>query len=75
MQIIEAGAPRWIVVEHEMGEADDLTVSFSNHRVLVFPRRRKPRPPHLKALSEDVAVEIGVEVCAAIMAPPTLGMQ
>jgi hypothetical protein len=49
------------VVEHDMGEAQDLITTvrvLRDHRVLIPPRRIQPIRPDLATIRVDVSVEV-----------------
>jgi thiazole synthase ThiGH ThiG subunit len=77
VQIVEEGSPFRVVVEHGMGEAADPTTTtiVGDNGVLVQPGRSKATGPELKTISDDVSVQVGIEIRTAIVAPPTVSVK
>src|SRR5436190_12755367 len=75
MQVVEKGAPRRVVVEDRVCEADDSSVDLGDDGDLIRPRLRQAVRPYGHAVTDDVTVEKRVQVRAAIVAPPAVGMQ
>jgi hypothetical protein len=75
VQIVEEGSPFRVVVEHGVGEAADPTTIVGDHGVLVEPGRSKATGPELKTISDDVSVQVGIEIRTAIVAPPTVSVK
>jgi hypothetical protein len=75
VQIVEKGTPRRIVVENGMGETDDFTTIVSHDGELVQPGRSEATGPDLMTISDDVTVEVGIQIRAAIMATPAVSVE
>lgn len=75
MQILEQRAPDGIIVENHVHKADDRMSQFRNDGEVVSPRFRQTLAPDRKTVGKDVAVEEGVQVRAAIVPPPTVGVE
>jgi hypothetical protein len=61
VQVIDKGSPSRVVVEHDVGEAEDLTITIGDHGVLVQPGRSKTARPDLEPVGDDVSVKIRIQ--------------
>jgi hypothetical protein len=75
VEIVEKGTPPRVVVEHDVGKADDLAVLFSHNGVLIQPRRCQATTPLRNSVGDNVAVKIGIQECPSVVAPPTVGVK
>jgi hypothetical protein len=75
VQVFEKGSPLRVVVEDGMSEAHDSPTTVGDNRVLEQPRRGKSIRPDLDAIRDDIAVEVRIQICAAIVAAPALSVK
>lgn len=75
VQIVDESSPSQVVVEDRMSESDDFTATIGDHRGLVSGRRSQTTRPDLEAISDDITVEVGVQVDTAIVASPTISVK
>jgi hypothetical protein len=75
VEIVEKGSPLRIIIENDMGEAQELPVAFCDDGVMVLSGRSKATSPYLLPIGDDVLVKVCVPQRTAIMAPPTVGVK
>jgi hypothetical protein len=75
VQVFEKGSPLRVVVEDGMSEADDSPTIVGDNRVLEEPRRGKTIRPDLEAIGDDIAIEVRIQVCPAVVATPALSVK
>jgi hypothetical protein len=75
VEIVEKGTPPRVVVEHDVGKADDLALLFGHNGVLMQPRWCQATTPLRNPVGHNVAVKIGIQVRPSIVASPTVGVK
>src|SRR5207244_3046653 len=76
VKVVQQRSPLLVLVEDRVGEADDGTVALGDDRAFVRPVWLvEPVRPYLEPVREYFVVEEGIRVCAAVVAPPAIGMQ
>ena len=75
MEVLEKGSPLSVLVQNGVREANDLIASMGKHGELARLRFCQSASPYQLAFSDDIPVEIGVEVGAPVVTPPTLGVE
>ncbi len=74
MEVLKKGPPLWVFVQNGVSEANDLITLMGKQSELARPRFCQSASPYLLAFGDDVPVEIGVEIGAPVMTPPTVGV-
>jgi hypothetical protein len=74
MEVLKKGSPLWVFVQNCVSEANDLIAPMGNHGELARPRLCQSASPYLLTFGDDVPVEIGVEIGAPVVTPPTVGV-
>jgi len=75
MKILEEGSPFRVLVQHGVSETDHLAEAISDDGALIGPERIKTTRPDFATFCDDGTVQVRIQVCAAIVAPPAVGME
>jgi hypothetical protein len=75
VKVFEESSPLRVLVQHCVCETDDLTTLVGNDRALIRPAGMKATRPDLPTFGDDGAVEVRIQVRAAIVPTPAVGVE
>ncbi len=75
VKILEERSPLRVFVQYGVGEADDLTTEFGNDRGLIRPAGIEATRPDPPTFGDNGAVEVRIQIRAAIVAAPAVGVE
>jgi hypothetical protein len=75
MKVVEEGTPCRVSVEDGVSEACNGAVEISDYGESVQRGPREPAGPLGHPVRDDIAVEIRIQVCAPVVAPPAISVQ
>ena len=74
MEVLDQRAPRLVLIQDDVCEREELAVALGEDRARAWVRCAEALGPDSQAVREDVAVEEGVGICAAVVAAPAVGV-
>ena len=75
MEVLKQRSPERIFIQDRVGEADGRGIVTGYHRELASCGLAESMSPHLLAVGDDVAVEVGIQVRTSVVASPAIGME